>query len=114
MRRLFHQSIFLIACALVLTACYGPTPVVIHQELRSPASPAEPYALLVTIENQSGGAGQAQIIARLRSKSTGTTAAEANQTVELQAYETVQVVLELRPGAPGGYDADVEAQYPPE
>jgi hypothetical protein len=99
---------------MLLAACYGPTPVVVKQELRSPTGPSEPYALVVTVENQSGGAGQAEITARLRSKGTGATAAQADETVELQPHETVQVVLDLRPAAPGDYDAEVEAEYPPE
>jgi len=104
----------MLVCAMLLAACYGPAPVVVRQELRPPASPSEPYALVVTLENQSGGEGQAEIIARLRSKSSGSTAAQTSETVELQPHETVQVVLELQPGAPGDYAADVEAKYPPE
>jgi hypothetical protein len=50
----------------------------------------------------------------LRSKSSGETAAESSETVELQSHETVKVVLELRPGVAGEYDATVEVQYPPE
>ena len=43
--------------------------------------------------------------ARLLSKRTGETAAQSNQTVELRAHETVQLVLELQPAAAGGYAA---------
>jgi hypothetical protein len=41
-------------------------------------------------------------VARLREKSTGATAAQISTTVE------------LRPAAEAEYEADVEAEYPPE
>lgn len=99
---------------LGLTGCYGPTPVVTRQELQPPQTPDGPYTLVITLQNQSGGEGQAQVIARLRSKASGETAAEGDQTVDLKPRETTQVLLQLQPPAPGDYDATVEAQYPPE
>jgi hypothetical protein len=114
MRHAFRRAIVLLICASYLAACYGPKPAILGQELRPPPGPNEPYTLTVTIENQNGGEGQAAVTARLRSKSSGETAAESSETVELQSHETVQVVFELRPGVAGEYDATVEVQYPPE
>ena len=114
MRRAFRQAIVLLACAIGLAACYGPDPTVLRQELRPPSAPNEPYTRVVMIENQNGGEGQAALTARLRAKDTGVTAAQNRQTVELQAHETVQVVLELQAPRVGDYDATVEVQYPPE
>ena len=114
MRHTYRRVIVLLVCASCLIACYGPKPVVQQQELQPPSAPNEPYTLVVTIENQSGGEGQAAITARLRSKATGETAAQTSETVELQSHERTQVVLELRPSAAGQYDATVDVQYPPE
>jgi hypothetical protein len=108
------RSILLLALSMSLAACRGPDPTVVRQELRPPLTPNDPYTLVVTIENRSGGEGQAEVIARLRSKATHETAAETSQSITLQPYETVQMMLELRPSAIGDYDATVEAQYPQE
>jgi hypothetical protein len=114
MSRAICRIVVLLACAASLAACYGPKPVVQRQELRPPAGPDAPYTLVVTIENQNAGEGQAEITARLIAKPSGATAAQASETIELQAHETMQVVLELRPAAAGDYDASAEVQYPPE
>jgi len=108
------RSALLLALTVSLAACRGPAPAVVRQELRPPLTPNDPYTLVVTIENQSAGEGQAEVTARLHSKNTHETAAETSQPVTLQPHETVQIVLELRPSAIGDYDATVEAQYPPE
>lgn len=111
--RLLH-CIVLLLCASSLAACQGPNPVVVHQELRPPAAANEPYMLVITIENQSGGEGQAEITAKLQSKGSGETMAEQDETIILKPHETAQVVLELRPSAPGDYEAIVDARYPPD
>jgi hypothetical protein len=108
------RSALLLTLTVSLAACRGPVPVVVRQELRPPVTPNGPYTLLVTIENQSAGEGQAEVTARLLSKATHETAAETSQPVTLHPHETVQIVLELQQGALGDYDATVEVQYPPE
>jgi hypothetical protein len=114
MIRLLFRLCVLLALAASLAGCYGPSPAVVGQELRPPAAPGAPYTLVVTIENRSGGAGQAELTARLHASGDSTTAAQQAETVELEPHETVQVVFELRPPALGDYQAAVEVEYPPE
>jgi hypothetical protein len=114
MKRSLCRIALLLALAVSLAACRGPAPVVVRQELQPPQRPNDPYTLVVTIENRSGGEGQAEVTARLLSTATHETAAQTSQDVTLRPHETVQVTLDLQPGAPGDYDATVEAEYPPE
>lgn len=114
MIRAICRSLVLLALAAGLAGCYGPKPVVVGQELRPPTAPGAPYTLVVTLENRNGGAGQAQVTARLRAAGDGTTAAQATETVQLEPHETAHLVIELRPPAPGDYQATVEAEYPPQ
>lgn len=97
-----------------LSACGGARPVVTRTDLRPPSAPGQPYVLVVTVNNQNSGEGQAAVIARLITPDTGQTAAEANQDVDLNANETVDVVLQMYPAAPGDYRPDVQVQSPPE
>jgi hypothetical protein len=114
MMRILRLTIILLCCAAALAACGGPRPLVTRQELRPPAAPSEPYLLSVTVQNQGGGEGEAEVVARLLRKDTGETAAQEHELVMLEPHEAVQVVLELRPDAPGQFDVAVEAQYPPQ
>jgi hypothetical protein len=107
-------SMLIMMLALGMAACYGPRPMVVRQELRPPSTPGGAYTLVVTLANQNGGEGQADVTARLRSKATGATVAQQDQTVTLQPHETVQLTFSLQADTPGDYDATVEAQYPPE
>jgi hypothetical protein len=113
MRALLRRLVVLALLPGVL-GCTGPRPVLTRQELRPPRSPGSPYLLFVTITNRSRGEGQADVIARLRFRATGRTAAQANQHVDLKPHETVPVALELRPAAPGDYDVTTEVHYPPD
>jgi hypothetical protein len=97
-----------------ILGCAGPRPVVTRQELRPPESPGGPYTLFVSVTNRGRGEGQADVIARLRSRATGRTEAQANEQVDLKPHETVPVALQLRPPAPGDYDATAEVHYPPD
>jgi hypothetical protein len=97
---------------LGLGGCFGPKPAVVSHELHPPDTPGGPYTMLVTIRNTGGGKGQAEVQARLIVAATGETAAEADQTVDLQPHETVHLLLPLQPSLPGPYNDRVEAQYP--
>jgi hypothetical protein len=99
--------------ALGLVACRGPDPAVIGQAIEPPASEGAPYKAAVTVENKGGGEGQIEIIARLRARATGRTAAQRSEMVDLLPHEKLEVILELRPALPAPYDLSVEASYPP-
>lgn len=114
MIRQLRYSMVCLGCAFCLSACGGAKPVVTHTDLRPPSAPGQPYVLVVTVNNQSGGEGQAEVTARLVAPATGQTAAQATQNVDLKAHETSDVVLQMYPAASGDYRPDVEVQYPPE
>ena len=109
---LFHAAAAL-AFGLGLGACRGPDPVVRSHELRLPESEGAPHRVVALIENRGGGEGHVEVVARLRSRATGQTAAEREETVELSPREALHMTLELRPALPGPYDLTVEATYPP-
>jgi hypothetical protein len=100
--------------ALSLCGCFGPKPRIVQQQLQPPSAPRGPYTLVVTVENRSGGEGQAEIIARLRSRASGQTVAQESRGVELKGHETLSLTIPLQPARPGDYEAQVEARYPPE
>jgi len=114
MMKHIRQIVVVLALTTILTACYGPSPRVVSKELQPPQTPGGPYTLYVTVQNQSNGEGQAQITARLRSRTTQLTVAEGDQTVTFQPHETIQVAFQLQVKSLGDYEATVEAQYPPQ
>lgn len=98
-----------------LTAgCAGPRPSIRQTHLMPPATPGQPYLLQVTIHNQGGGEGEAEMTVRLRSRSTGETVATENRGVALKEQETVSLVIPLQAARPGDYEPVVEVEYPPE
>jgi hypothetical protein len=97
-----------------LAGCPGPKPVVVRQELHEPERPGEPYRLVVEIENRGRGQGEAEVIARLHPRGSAETVAQETQPVQLNGRETARIEIPLRPTGPGPFDAEVEAQYPPE
>lgn len=109
-----YRCVVLGSLALALVACHGPAPVILKQRLVPPQSQSEPYSVVVTVSNTSGGEGQIQLTARLRSAKTGQTAAEVDQTVDLRPYETEEVVLQLQPASQDTYETSVEVRYPPQ
>jgi hypothetical protein len=101
------------AIAFGAYSCRGPKPAVLSQELRPPESKDGPYSAVVMIENQGGGKGEIEVIARLRSRATGQVLDEHEQVVDLPSNEKVQLVIELRSTLPEPYDLDVKVKYPP-
>jgi hypothetical protein len=115
MRRKRLAGAALLATLLpALTGCPGPKPVVVRQDLHEPERPGEPYRLIVEIENRGRGEGEAEVIARLRPRGSAETAAQETQPVQLNGHETARIDIPLRPTGTGPFDAEVEAQYPPE
>jgi hypothetical protein len=113
MSRVVGTGTLLAACALLLTACLGPRPAVVGQELREPQQPGDPCVMLVTIHNRSRGEGEISVEVSLRVQGGSDVVATGQDEVQLRGHETAQVAIELHPGAPGPYDAEVEAVYPP-
>jgi hypothetical protein len=111
MRRVF--GILAIGVAAALCACTGPRPIVVKREVIPPRSPEAPHTVLVTIRNTGWGEGQVEAIARLRSTTTGQTAAQSVRPIELSSLETIQVRFELKAPAGDEYDAIVDVKYPP-
>jgi hypothetical protein len=98
---------------LTATACFGPHPRIIRQQLRPPAQADGPWLLAVTVANDSGGEGQAEITSRLRGQD-GAVVGQVSREVDLAPHETVSVVLEIRPAGPGPYRAESDVKAPPE
>jgi hypothetical protein len=113
MSRVVATCALLAACALLLTACLGPRPTVVAYELREPQQPGDPYMMFVTVHNRSRGEGEISVEVSLRVQGGSDVVATGQDDVQLRGHETAQVAIELHPGAPGPYDADVEAVYPP-
>lgn len=109
------RSVIVVAltAAVLLTGCHGPKPAVAGYELRDPQQPGDPYILLVTVKNRGSGAGEASVQAVLRSPGSDIAVATGQELVDLTGRETAQVAIELRPGAPGPYTAEVAVVYPP-
>lgn len=102
----------LVACGC---GCSGPHPTIVKQELKLPTSHDAPYTLVVTVRNESGGEGQAELTARLHPRGSDTqTVAQVTQDVDLSPHETVAVTLSLPTTERGDYTADVEMHYPPQ
>jgi hypothetical protein len=108
-----RSALLLTACTLLLTACLGPKPKVVSYDLREPAQDGDPYVMLVTIHNRSRGAGEISVEVSLRTAGSSTVVATGQDEAQLHGHETVQVAIELHPGAPGPYEAAVDAVYPP-
>jgi hypothetical protein len=113
MSRAVATCVLVAACALLLTGCLGPQPTVMDYELREPQQPGDPYVMLVTVHNRSRGEGEISVGVSLRVQGSNLVVATGQDDVQLRGHETAQVAIELRPGAPGPYDADVGAVYPP-
>ena len=107
------SAVLAIVVAAALGACTGPRPIVAKREVIPPRSPGDPYTVLAAIQNTGRGEGQAEATARLRSRTTGQTAAQAVRPVELSPLETVQVRFELKAPPGDEYDAIVDVKYPP-
>ena len=106
-------AVLAILVAAALCACTGPRPIVVKREVMPPRSPGDPYTVLATIQNTGRGEGQAEATARLQSRTTGQTAAQAMRPVELSPLETVQVRFDLKAPEGDEYDAIVDVKYPP-
>jgi hypothetical protein len=107
------RAVVILAVAAALCSCTGPRPIIVKREVIPPRSPEAPYTVLVTIQNTGRGEGQAEATARLRSRTTGQTAAQSVRPIELSALETVHVRFELTAPAGDEYDAIVDVKYPP-
>jgi hypothetical protein len=102
-----------VVALLAATACFGPHPRIVRQELRPPSQAGGPWLLAVTVANDSGGEGQAEITSRLRGQG-GAVVGQASRDVDLAPHETVSVVLELQPAGPGPYRAESDVKAPPQ
>jgi hypothetical protein len=98
---------------LAATACFGPQPRIVRQELRPPAQAGGPWLLAVTVSNESRGEGQAEITSRLLGQGDAVVG-QVSREVDLAPHETVSVVLEIHPAGPGPYRVQSEVKAPPE
>jgi hypothetical protein len=114
MNKRFTQLIGLGLLMVLLNGCFGPKPVIVHYSLQTPQSPDQPHHLLVTLQNDSGGEGQAELTARLQVQATNQTVAEASQEVDLKEHETVTVTIPMQPSNPGPYQVSLEVHAPPQ
>ena len=99
---------------MVLSGCFGPKPVIVHYTLQAPQAADQPHHLLVTVQNDSGGEGQAEVTARLQVQATDQTVAEASQTIDLKAHETLTMTMPMQPSNPGPYQVSLEVHAPPQ
>ncbi len=96
--------------ALWVVNCTGPTPEVTEVQLVEPTTPAGPYRVHATVQNQGPGHGEASVTARLRDEATGRTV-QHSVTAAFQAHETTLVVVDVH-APPGRYAPEVEVEYP--
>jgi hypothetical protein len=113
MSRTVAACALIVAGALLMTGCLGPKPTVVTHELREPQQPGDPYVMLVTVHNRGRGEGEISVTVSLRVRGGSDVVATGQEDVQLRGHATAQVAIELHPGAPGPYDAQVEAVYPP-
>ena len=98
---------------LALAACGGPRPVVDGVELRPPKQDGQPYLLVVTLRNASGGQGQVTVSARITGANGQVAASEEQHTASLSPHEVERLTIDVQPAAPGPYTVEVKASYPP-
>jgi hypothetical protein len=106
-RRLLPLALF----ALLTVACLGPKPEVRSAEVAPPEDGKA--TVTVTIANKGSGDGQIQVKVTLREGDQVVAREEA--TSELQAYETIELVLEVNvPDDAQGLTVEAEVHYPPD
>lgn len=102
----------LIAAALLsLTGCPGPRPSVNDAQVRPSPLPGR-YRVEATVDNRSRGEGQVDVRIQLRDRRTGHTV-EADRDLQVHGHEQAHLTADIE-APPGEYDAQVEAEYPPE
>lgn len=99
------------AVALWVLNCTGPVPTVVETRLREPGRPSEPYLVEAVVQNTWRGHGEVNVAVRLHD-ATGRQTYSAEETVPLEPYETVRVVVPVY-APPGGYTPEVQVEYPP-
>ncbi len=120
----FALLLVLAIVVLAFASCNGPTPHIVKVETTTlPASAVQSgpagqqqittYKVTVTVENQSSGDGQAQLIVKLVDKSNGQTVADDQQPVHFDGHETQQVDFNFDL-PPGDYDTKTQIDYPPD
>jgi hypothetical protein len=106
-----NRHLLLYAFALLLSACFGPKPIVLRVDLHAPERENDSYILLAEVHNQASGDGEISLAARLTNRQSGQTY-RANKNVHLGPNETTIVTLRIE-APPGDYATDVKTDYPP-
>jgi len=99
------------AFALLLSACFGPKPVVARVDLHAPERENDSYVLVAEVRNEAGGDGEINLAAKLTNRQTGQTY-RAEKNVHLGPNETTIATLRIE-APPGDYDTEVQTEYPP-
>lgn len=118
MRRRILDMFTLVISAVLLTACFVPSPIVRDKHVSPPQAGQQTYTIEAVVENKGLGAGQVNVEAAIISKSDGSVLAQDSKQVDIDPGASVHVVfdLDLPPSAghlgPSDVDVDVQASYP--
>ena len=106
-----NRPLLLFACALLLSACFGPKPIIARVNLHAPDRKDDAYILVADVHNEAGGEGEISLAAKLTNRKSGQTY-RAEKKVHLGPDETTIVTLRIE--APlGDYATEASTEYPP-